>query len=125
MVTGNTVYDQVVAGDPGIDMAQGSTASYNTVYGSSIGLSAGSGAQILDNVIYQSIGDGITLTAGSGYTVTGNILYGNAVGIGVAAGSTTLDDNLVYNNVSTGIAITGGARSRSSTTRSTSRSARR
>ena len=109
MVTGNTVYDQVVAGDPGIDMAQGSTASYNTVYGSSVGLSAGSGAQILDNVIYQSIGDGITLTAGSGYTVTGNILYGNAAGIGVATGSTTLDDNLVYNNVSTGIAINGGA----------------
>ena len=108
-VTDNTVYDQVATGHPGIEMADGSTASGNTAYGNSTGLYATSGAELLDNVIYQSIGDGITLAAGSNDTVTGNIVYGNEIGIGIDANSTAIENNLVYNNVNTDIAITGGS----------------
>ena len=107
-VTGNTVFDQVAADFSAIEVVDGVTASYNTVYGSSSGLTALNGGQFLDNLIYGSGGDGISLNAGYTYVVTGNILYGDNVGIDGGGDNTTIENNLVYNNVSAGIAITGG-----------------
>ena len=110
LVTGNLVYDQVGTADAAIELDFGATGSGNTVYGSSTGLGLEDTAEALNNVVYGSSGDGISLEyTNYNYTITGNILYGNEIGIGGGGTSSEIENNLIYNNVASGIAITSGA----------------
>jgi hypothetical protein len=105
----NLVYNQVNTSYQAIELDGGGVASGNTVYGSSTGLYAQAGGQLLDNLLYGNSGDGILLSTSNSSTVTGNITYGDAIGISGGGNGSSIENNLVYGNVTTGIALTGGS----------------
>ncbi|HTW70835.1 MAG TPA: right-handed parallel beta-helix repeat-containing protein [Acetobacteraceae bacterium] len=107
-VIDNLVFDQVNTSYVGIETAGLGTATGNTVYGSSTGLYASGGYLLLDNVLYENSRDGLQL-ANSGNTVIGDSIYGNQIGVASNVSSVALENDLIYNNVSIGIALSGGS----------------
>jgi Ca2+-binding RTX toxin-like protein len=112
IVTGNLVYDQTNTGRNAIELNSGSTGTGNTVYGSANGIFLGGGALALDNLVYGSSGSGIDYSLSAPAGVTGNTVFGNNIGISGGLYYTgpvvPIDNNLVYDNVTAGIALGGG-----------------
>ncbi len=97
-------------GKPGINLASSSaTAQRNVIHDNTDGIAVSSQfAMVRDNRIYHNSQAGIRLTS-PGSLVTGNSIYANATGVFVVFnsdfGTTTVQNNLIYDHSSAGIEI--------------------
>ena len=105
----NTIYGQLSTSRSALELTSSAQGIGNTIYGSRIGISADGGSPITGNLVYGNSSDGIYLTGGYYNTVSGNIIYGDQIGIAGGGQTLTIENNLIYDNVATGIAITSGS----------------
>ena len=114
LIAGNTVYGQTAVGDAGIKENTGSNSitTENVVYNNYDGIRSSSNATVTYNLVYGNPDFG--LEGGVGTTFTGNVVHDNGVGIrsviapNAAGNIASIDNNLVYNNSSQGIWLSGG-----------------
>jgi parallel beta-helix repeat protein len=112
LLAGNIAYGQSAAGDAGIVLAGGATATENVVHDNYDGiLSSFSPSSITNNLAYNNSNVGIE--GDDGATLSGNVAYSNGVGIRSMSPPNSylgpyISNNLVYNNSLQGIWLTGG-----------------
>jgi parallel beta-helix repeat protein len=111
-VLDNLVYSQTNTNNNAIALGGGSTGMGNTVYGSANGIYVAGGALAEDNLAYDVSGTGVYYTTSAPLGIIGNTVFGDNVGISGGEYYTgaviPIEGNLVYDNLTTGIALNGG-----------------
>lgn len=107
-VRNNVIYGNIgVSGNQGFGWGMRVSAadvSNNTIYGNIIGINA-NGGSLSNNRIYANYSRGV---AASGTIVRGNTIFSNPTGI-AASSNATIENNVVYDNRSDGVLLTGSS----------------
>ncbi len=116
LVAGNRVYGTGTsnASGVGIDARSGAVVRANTVYGQSIGIrvATGSGADVVNNVVYGNATAGITVDASLNTDILNNTVYqlaGSAIFLTGNTSGTVLTNNIIVALNALGIVVANSA----------------